>query len=202
VVVEETNVHPRWNGKTEIHVGALQWTEGMMIALARTNPNSPYSRETGNRWPLAYAGGLRGFDRWWFFKQAAERMQSSRHSSTHFLQHGWAPALKRLWSDPAYYAGRSRVNIRGQALINEGNSLSPDHLGQAVIELTGDSCVVMAENAVGQDGNEVLDAKHRAALIREGTPPLQQAVYKEEAAIAGKMQEYFDRDMPQLFRNV
>lgn len=171
----------------------------VLIVMARTDPTSAYSVSTGNRWPLD--GGLLPTGKG---SQAArqamvlawiQQMTMARHSSTHFLQHGWAPAIKTLLNHPAYYAGRSKFKINAQAKINPMNQLSNDQLGLAVVATNGDSCVVSSENDVGEGGNAVLDAKHRAALIREGSMPLQLALDKEERAINTKLQEYIDRGM-------
>ena len=52
------------------------WTRGMVIAQQRTNPKSPYSIATGNRWPLVKPGGKRGsLENYQFFLEAAERMK-------------------------------------------------------------------------------------------------------------------------------
>ena len=71
------------------------------------------------------------------------------------------------------------LQIRAQAKINPINSLSTDALGMAVVGAAGDACLVTSENAVGEGGNEVLDEQHRAALIEEGTPPLQARIDRE-----------------------
>ena len=177
----------------------------VLIVMARTNPDSNYSRLTGNRWPLSLgmlpSGPGSGGARAAMIAAWVTRMTLSRHSSTHFLQHGWAPAIRTLLADPAYFAGKSKMQIRAQVKINPVNTLSTDELGQAVVELSGDNCTVMAENAVGGNGNEVLAAKHRAALIRFGTQPLQDAVDREAATMTAKIQEYLDRGLKQEFGN-
>ena len=193
---------PRTNFGKKAGLGGLPWTEGMEIALQRTNPTSPFSQLTGYRWPLAYPGGLRGVERWRFFVDAADRMESARHSSTHFLQHGWGPSIKTFLTDPAYYAGRSKMQVSAQAQINPLNTLGSNELGRGTVTQSGDVCVVTGENAVGQDGNPVLDAKHRAALIKYGLTPLQEEIDAESRALTGKIQEYIDRGMSREFARV
>ena len=186
------------SGKT-VMPESLSWTEGMMIAVQRTNPASPYSVSTGNRWPLAYSGGLKGHARWAFFVAAAERMKAARHSSTHFLQHGWAGAIGMLLADPNYYAGRSKVQIRAQAKINPINTMNHEQLGSAMVELSGDECLVTADNAVGEGQNSILDKTHRDALIAHGTVPLQEAIEAETLSLNQHAQKNFDKGMTQNF---
>ena len=178
----------------------------VLIVMARTNPNSDYSRSTGNRWPLDLGqlptgkGSMAA--RMAMINQWISRMTLSRHSSTHFLQHGWASPIRTLLSDPAYYAGRSRVRINAQAKINPMNTLGHTELGSAVVAVSRDACLVTSENAVGEGGNAVLDSKHRAALIEHGLPPLQRAIDKETDTILSKAQDYLDEGMRQEFGNL
>ena len=171
----------------------------VLIVMARTNPESAYSQLTGNRWPLNLgmlpSGPGSAAARQAMIAQWVNRMTLSRHSSTHFLQHGWAPAIRTLLTNPDYMAGARKRGISGQNQINPQNVLDTEALGGAVIDLTGDACVVTSENAVGEGSTAALDARHRAALIREGTPPLQAAIDVEAATVAAKIQEYLDRGM-------
>ncbi len=180
--------------------------QAVLIVMARTNPNSAYSLSTGNRWPLDLGQLPRGKGsmaaRLAMINQWITRMTMARHSSTHFLQHGWAPAIRTLLSDPAYYAGKSKMRIGAQTKINPLNTLGSGDLGMATIAISGDAVLVTAENAVGEAGNPVLDAKHRAALILHATPPAQAAVDKETSTILAKAQEYLDRGMKQEFPNL
>jgi hypothetical protein len=165
-------------------LGGLQWTVGMMIAVQRTNPNSPFSIKTGNRWPLAKPGGKRGSaENWRYFSNAAERMQSARHSSTHFLQTGVTPIIRRGLESPYYKYNPAFGTRREMAAVpNELNTVNSDSLGGMVIDLAGDDCVVTASSDVGEPeggSNSTLAAKHRRALIEYGTPPLEKAVAQE-----------------------
>src|ERR1019366_3694215 len=165
-------------------LGGLTWTVGMMIAVQRTNPNSPFSIETGNRWPLAKPAGKRAsIENWRYFVDAAERMQSARHSSAHFLQTGVTPIIRRGLESPYYKYNPAFGTRREQAAIpNDLNTISPDQLGTMTIDLMGDDCLVTASNDIGEPegkSNDVLAAKHRRALIEYGTPPLEEAIAQE-----------------------
>jgi hypothetical protein len=183
----------------------------VLIVMARTDPESGYSKLTGNRWPLDLGllptGKGSGPARAEQIREWVERMTLSRHSSTHFLQHGWLPAIKTLLSDPDYYAGaRLRGVKQQQDQINPLNSLDHMDLGQALISALGDEVRVVAENAVGsstgEDGNEVLSKKHRVALIFYGRQACQLAIREEEINLRSKMQEWFDRGLKQTFVDV
>ena len=177
----------------------------VLIVMARMNPDSDYNRLTGRRWELPGdllpTGPGSALARQAMIQALITQMASSRHSSTHFIQHGWGAPIRTLLADPAYYAGRSRMKSAAQLKINPLNSMDNSDLGKAVIDLSGDQCVVMAENAIGGEGNAILAEKHRRALVRVGTPPLEAAVRKEAVAIYAKVQDYLDRGMKQDFSN-
>ena len=205
VVELVTNKHPRFikTGKAThgtIKIGVLQWTEGMMIAVQRTNPKSPFSLLTGNRWPIAYPGGLKGYARWEFFKAAAERMRSARHSSTHFLQHGWTPGIKTLLGSPDFKGWNSKygggvMRSDKNTEVNPLNDLSPELLGSATFKEGENDFEVTTENAIGDNGNDVLAKKHRKAMYDYALPVLQEEIDREGAVINAKIQEYIDRGM-------
>lgn len=173
----------------------------VLIVMARTNPSSAYSRSTGNRWPLSLGAlptGLgSGPARQAMIGQWVSRMTLSRHSSTHFIQHGWAAPARTLLSNPNFKGWASRGMRRGN--VAAGNNLDPGQLGLATIDLSVDACMVTAENAVGEGSNDVLDEQRRAALMLHGSGPLQAAIDREGAQIIGKMQEYLDRGMQPKF---
>ena len=173
----------------------------VLIVMARTNPSSPYSRSTGNRWPLSLGALPRGPGsakaRQEKIGEWVSHMTLLRHSSTHFIQHGWAGPARALLSNPNFKGWAIRGMRTGK--VGAMNTLDSGNLGMAVIDIAGDSCVVMAENAVGEGSNEVLDEKRRGALIEYGAGPLQLAIDRESRQIAGKMQEYLDRGMPAKF---
>lgn len=188
-------------GKFAQSLGGLEWTRGMMIALQRTNPNSPFSLETGNRWPLAYPGGMKGAARWRFFITAAERMKSARHSSTHFLQSGWKAPIKAAFTNPAFQHSKKYRNANSalSEASNPLNTLDTGRLGDFQLKIMGSDVSVTAENDIGErtgggQGNRVLDDKHRNALIEYGSQPLKDAVYKEESV----MNSEIDRRLKEL----
>lgn len=174
-----------------------------MIVVARMHPGSRYSMLTGNRWPVAMPQTKGTADFWGAVQDIAERMVRSRASSTHYLQHGWSPAINQLLRDPAYYAGKSRVQLRAQSNVAPLNTVSPDALGGATVQVYGDACFVTAENRVGSSGpSEVLNEKHQAALIEYGMPPTQAAIDREAVMMSEKVQDYIDREMPIVFDNL
>lgn len=176
----------------------------VLIVMARTNPESEYSRRTGNRWPLSLGALPTGPGsmpaRQAMIAQWVSRMTLSRHSSTHFIQHGWAGPARTLLADPNFKGWASRGMKRGN--VAAGNHLDPGELGMAVIDIAGDACVVTAENAVGEGSNDVLDESRRQALITHGSGPLQRAIDREAGQIIRKMQEYLDRGLQQKFPNL
>lgn len=176
----------------------------VLIVMARTNPDSRYSQLTGNRWPLSLGmlpkGPGSATARQAMIAQWVSRMTLSRHSSTHFIQHGWAGPARRLLSDPNFKGWASRGMRRGN--VAAGNLLNPGALGSAVIDIAGDSCVVTAENAEGQGSNAVLDESRRHALIEHGSGPLQRAIDQEAAQIIRKIGDYLERGLQQKFPNL
>lgn len=182
--------------------GGVRVPLAVLIVMARTDPNSAYSLSTGNRWPLSLAdlpsGPGSGPARRAVIARWVERMTMSRHSSTHFIRHGWAGPARRLLADPNFKGWASR-GIR-QTRVNALNRLDPGDLGMAVIDIAGDACVVTAENAVGEGSNAILDAQRRQALIDHGTQPLQAAIDREAGKIGQKITEYVERGLQQRLR--
>ena len=97
----------------------------VLIVMARTDPNSGYSRATGNRWPLGIgmlptgpgtAAARRAIIAGWI-----SRMTLSRHSSAHFLQHGWAPAIRTLLSGLLRWAEQVQDPRPGENQSDEHN---------------------------------------------------------------------------------
>jgi hypothetical protein len=178
---------------------------GVLIIMARTNPNSRYSRETGNRWPILGmpSGPGSGRARQHFIAAHLQRMTMGRHSSTHFLQTGWTPAIRAGLSSE-FYRYNSAFGSRRDARLtpNSMNRITPDQLGTMIIELTGDSVVVTATNDVGEPvgkSNTTLAEKHRQALIEYGTPALQQAVSEEAATIIAEIERRLALGWPVKF---
>ena len=166
-------------------------TEGEMIVLARMHPNSKFSMLTGNRWPVAmpdFSGRRdKGAAFWGFVKQVKERMRMARHSSGHFLQAGFKAAIEFCVTSPLYknkYRARSRY-----ANPNPLNVLDAGQLGNAMMTAPdAPSFTIIAQNNVGQDGNAVLDAKHRDALIAYASGPLQDAIDAEKDVQTAELQ--------------
>jgi hypothetical protein len=162
---------------------------GVLIVMARGNPFSKYSQETGDRWPLTLPSGGPGYkERLAEFVQASlQRMVMARHSSTHFLLTGWTPAIRDgLASDKYRYNASFGSRKDASAVGNAGTDGfkkvgSVRGLGKMTIELSGDDCVVTASNDVGGAGNDVLAKKYREALIEHGMGPLEDAIAREVA---------------------
>ena len=185
---------PRSDFAKENNLGGLPWTEGMMIAVQRTNPNSPFNLQTGGRWAIPYTGGLKGIQRWGFFRQIAERMQAARHSSGHFIQAGFKAAIQFCVTSPLF-----KNRYRAKAIYanpNSLNTLDGGKLGDArktPADVANFS--ITAENNVGDRaglGNAVLDAKHRQALIDFASGPLNDAIEKEREVQVGELARRLD----------
>jgi len=178
---------------------------GVLIVMARTNPNSKFSRLTGNRWPLLGipTGPGSGPARQQFIAGALSRMTLSRHSSTHFLETGWTPAIRAGLASEFYrYNPAFGSRKAARAVPNTANRLAPDAMGTMLIELTGDMCVVTATNDVGEptgSSTPALAEKHRQALIAYGTQPLQQAVDEETASILTEIDRRLEAGWPVKF---
>jgi hypothetical protein len=177
---------PLKSGKKNVTVPEMSYA--MMIAIARLHPNSKYSLSTGNRWPVAMpnTSGKQAFLD--FMAAVAERMVSGRHSSTHFLQHGWAPAIRKAFDSPDFQHSKKyrSANSAMADSVNRLNTMDSSELGMMTIDLVGDDVVVTAENDVGEnvgDSNDVLARKHREALILFGTVAAQRAVDQEAVSV-------------------
>jgi hypothetical protein len=157
--------------------------------MARMDPNSKYSRLTGNRWPLLGlpTGPGTAAARQQFIGAALSRMTMGRHSSTHFLETGWTPAI-RTGVGSEYYRYNSSFGSRRTAIavpnagIEDKKSGDIDQLGTMTIDIGGDYCVVTTSNDIGGEGtNDVLLEKYRSALIEHGKGPLEEAIGQEVA---------------------
>jgi hypothetical protein len=169
----------------------LGFTAGDEIVMARANPNSKYNAMTGNRFAIKLPSGIRDFARAYgsenavqMFLQAViepirERMRMARHSSGHFLQAGFKMAIEFCVTSPLF---KNRYRSRSlYANPNPLNVLDARKLGNAMMTVPdAPSFTIIAQNNVGQDGNEVLDAKHRDALIAYASGPLQDAIDAEK----------------------
>lgn len=176
-------------GSTNI-TGNVDRTRAMMIVVSRMHPNSAYSRETGNYWPVnrpdmtGVPKGLRGIAFWNYVEQVAERMVRARHSSTAFLKSCWIPAIRTL--EPMLAPSlKARVAAYRSEIANArpgGSARTVPDAGWAKPARAG-STLAMAEiaNAAGVGGrNAVLDEKHNEALWAV-TPPILQRQIDNEA---------------------
>jgi hypothetical protein len=178
-------------GKKDVAVqSGVRVPLGVLIVMARGNPFSKYSQETGDRWPLTLPSGGPGYkERLAAFVQASlQRMTMTRHSSTHFLLTGWTPSIRDGLASPLYRYNASFGSRRDASAV--GNAGTDGFkkaggvraLGQMTIDISGDDCVVTTSNDVGGEGtNDVLMKKYREALIEHGAGPLEDAIAQEVA---------------------
>lgn len=187
----------------------LGFTEGDEIVMARASPDSNYNKITGSRWALTLpSGGVRGFGKAYGHQNAmqmflqsvirpiTERMRATRHSSGHFLQSGFKWAIQQCVSSPLF---KNRYRSRlADSPANRLNKLDSNELGRLdMTPVDSPNFTITAENNVGQDGNAVLDAKHREALIAYASGPVQAAIEKEagvqEAELARRLALQFEK---------
>lgn len=186
---------------TNSRLAGLGFTEGDAIVMARGNPDSNFNRITGSRWTLTLpGGGIRGFGKAYgkqnavqMFLQSVvrpitERMRMARHSSGHFLQSGFKWAIQQCVSSPLF---KNRYRARSvNAPVNPLNRSDASQLGR--LDMTSPDVAnfsITAENNVGQDGNAVLDAKHRQALVDYASGPVQASIGKEEGICIAELEK-------------
>lgn len=163
----------------------------VLIVMARGNPNSKYSRSTGNRWPLQLPEAGPGYRARLgiFVKIAVSRMTLARHSSSAFIKTGWTPAIRLGLASPLYRYNPSFGTRRAAGAIpNRTNTLDPAPLGSLTIDIYGDDCTVTATNAVGEAGStpELRESYQRARDLY-GRPAAQQAIDEESSGIAAEV---------------
>ena len=172
-------------------------TVGELRVISRTHKNSAWNRATGNRWQLtmpkfnrakferAYGdpGASRLAFMGWLEAKAASQ-KAAIHSSTHYLKSGFVAAIRLALSSRLFVAWRSNYS-KSDALAanNPLNRQDKMRLGGLTIDLGADSVTVTGENNVGEGGPaDVLNEKHRAALLRYAVPAGQTAVNNESLA--------------------
>lgn len=171
---------------------------GVLIVMSRLDPNSEYSKRTGNRWPLSgmpTGKGSAGARREWV-RARLERMTLARHSSTHYIRHGWTPGLMRLIESPLF-RGRSGGVVRMRQ-----NSISAEKLGDSVIDLAPDQVTVTVLNQVDEGSNAVLNASRHRALLEHALPQLQPSIDKETANTRALIVERLESGMKQKFTSL
>lgn len=175
----------------------------VLITMARFNPSSNYNRLTGGKWALPTAmlpsGPGSGRDRQMVIGHLIQRMTLARHSSTHYLQTGWTPSIRKGLASPFFRYNPAFGSRRDARSAPSQNQLAVDDFGDLTIDLRGDDCVVTATNDIGDKSNTVLGAKHRTALIDYGLGPLNQSVAEEAAGIETEVQRRLDAGWPVKF---
>jgi len=182
---------------------------GVLIVMARMRPNSDYNKATGNRWAIPSAvlpkGPGTAKDRQTIIGNILARMTLTKHSSTHYLQHGFAPCIRRAFSSPYFQHSKKYRNpdrAMGDA-VNKLNTMDHSDMGLFSVMISGENVRVVGENNLGEGGpSSVLNQSHRAALLKYATGPTQAAVNAEadvaEAEIARRMADSLDPLQRQL----
>jgi hypothetical protein len=192
----------------------LGYTKGDEIVMARASEKSNYNRLTGGRWRinLPKTSNIAGFARAYGKENAAqmflqtvlqpikERMRRARHSSGHFLQAGYIAARDFCVSSPLFKNRfRQRSDLKSP---NPLNHMDPRQLGDATMTPpTGPEFQIVAMNNVGDrvgQGNSILDAEHRRALIEYSGPPLQAALDREAIACETELARRMAEGMPKM----
>lgn len=154
----------------------------MKIVLARLHPGSKYNQSTRQRWALDRAtfspgGGKAGF--WAKVKEVATRMVSARHSSTHFLQAGWATVYQKL---TLFRYNRALVeDLAATAATQPGVY---DDLGAVTLSGGGTNVSLVLENMVGMKGKN--SESYNEALQKHGGPALQAGVDAQAAEMQAR----------------
>ena len=177
---------PLRSGASDIEVPNK--SAAMMIVIARMNPLSRYSIETGNRWPVATPGGkgsramIQGFAKAYGSENAmsmfydeirdrAKRMVRTRHSSTGFLKLSWIQ-LKTLLLPYAL----GQANVRVSATANDYSMIEPAKNGNLAVCTV--SNVLGVNMGMGKTTKELAE-KYNAANHRIGTERLRAAINRE-----------------------
>lgn len=155
----------------------LSW----LLISARALQTSEYN--IGTSWHWLIGGGIHplkghAVSEFASIMQAIiSRMVKARHSSTHFLQSCWIPAIRAL--EP--FADRSAVRGRAASAGPRSNEKFVPDSGSAIPAVEG-VLYAVAEiiNAAGMKGyGDALDRKHNEALWLYGGPALQEAIDDE-----------------------
>jgi len=170
-------------------VGNVEKTRAMMIVVARMHPNSKYSLETGNRWPVPLPDSGLGVSRgasfgpfkpspldrmaarinfWNYVEQVAERMVKARHSSTGFLKKSWIDVRQAL------YPFTKSDSPFGGGIITQFADIKPSKEGSAIAV-----CQVSNTLGVNYDTTQELADKYNLANHRIAEPRIQAAVNRE-----------------------
>lgn len=208
----EIKLYTDSNGKTHTKENTANLTEGELIVMARSRPDSNYNQITGGRWRLqkplltvgkfikAYgdAGMIKDILFHWI-QDKAEQMKRARHSSGHFLQAGYIEARNLCVSSPLF---KNRFRARSMAdSTNSLNTINPNNLGELKMTSVGQTFQVVGENNVGDragQGSPILDAKHRDALLTHSLPKAQEAVDREAVSLQVELARRIEIGMPKF----
>lgn len=154
----------------------------VLIVMARTRKDSPYSIATGNRWPLQLSrlptGPGSAAARQQMIGDWVTRMVRARHSSTGFLRMGWQDCLNRIKRLPG---GRNYANVIDiSATVTPGRNKLKSDLGTASAGGGALTPWVRIENTVGTNlgrgSTPELQRKYQAVLHTLGAKILNQAL--------------------------
>ena len=182
-------------GKTQM-TNTVEKTRAMMIVVSRMHPNSKYSLQTGNRWPVPFpdvvgytlAGAKIGpkaptplermanqMNFWNYVEQVAERMVSARHSSVAFLKASWTAIIEQLLPNvpPKYRRGFGSVDRGTFSKTLLTSEVTPARTNQPI-----PICIV--SNTIGVNGStDALEDKYNEAAHRILGPLLKSAIDRE-----------------------
>ena len=184
-------------------------TRAQSIVLARMNPKSKYNQMTDNRWALqrptmlkadferAYGDGgmaLRTF--WEFVNNAVDRMVSSKHSSTHFLQKGWGDVAKKLRAQ--FYTSGMVIDVDAQV-----TEVGDSDLGKVTAGGGQTMQWLAIENLIGTEAAYPnLSADRNRALHQHSGPALQKAVDQTAAELRTRYEPRLQREIAAAFNAV
>ncbi len=145
---------------------------GVLVIMARHRAGSRWNNMTDNRWSLAGVSlpGGKGSAKARQQQIAAEltRMIRSRHSSTHFLQHGITDIIKDL----------KRIGASGDGFVTATvqDSTGRAQLGFASASGVGELQWLKIENAIGTEGTPNLEMRRQYYLFAVAGLSLEEAL--------------------------
>jgi hypothetical protein len=178
---------------------------GILIVMARMNPGSRYNKITGGRWAIPASklptGPGTAEARQTIIGQILSKMTLVRHSSSKFLKSGFKAARNECVSSPLFKNRYRKVS--GTMNDNRLNTMDARELGRIETTLpSGNTFQITGYNNVGEGGNAVLDAKHRAALIAYASGPLEDAVRREESVQVAEFEKRMAAQLEKINRRL
>lgn len=155
-----------------------------LIISARANPSSRYNQLTGGAFKLDQhpLKGKKVSEFKTIMEGMARRMLMARHRSKAFFASAWLPAIRAIFPFIPAQFRLAKFDRRGP----DGELVYGQEKGGAVIDITGDRCVVTMENAIGVTGPNA--EKRNEALWQHGAPALQQGFDQQARYMERKIQ--------------